>query len=146
MTLGLIASCILFIIYFLGGYLEDKKICANLIIGLVASFVVWLSFSSLSYIVINNIFHINKTYVYKETTYDIIASKIEISKNNYAQLTYTNSDGITKTISASEIKIIEDDKHNYITVYKNRSKFRFITHFLDNTTYEYHGNVKDLYK
>lgn len=153
MTLGLIIGIIFFIIYFLGGILDEKgrivtdKIISSLVIAVIIFVISWGIISGLSCVIIDGIFHINKTKIYQESTYEVSAAKIESNKNNSSPyLIYTDSNGETNQISTNKIKFIEDYENNFITIYENRSKLRFFSHLLDSTSYEYYGNIKELYK
>ena len=53
----------------------------------------------------------------------------------------------TNKIDLDDINLIVSDTDKpYIVVKLYKGKFRFITHALDKTTYEYYGHINDLYK
>jgi len=83
-----------------------------------------------------------------EQTIEVMVAKIDIigKYNNTTVIIYTSSDMETNTISLSQVKLVNEDIENpYIIKRTLESKCHFVTHILDKTEYEYHGNIEELY-
>lgn len=149
--IGIIASILIFIILIKSPSLNNLfEIWGSLLLSIGIGIVMYTIVSIAGAFIIQEIYKDENKYLtlISENTMYVSAAKIDLDFGEETLLyAITNGTVETNKIDLDDINLIESDTDKpYIVVKSYKCKFRFITHALDKTTYEYYGHINDLYK
>lgn len=151
MTLGIIIGiivCIAFIIITVDwSWIDAEEIFVFSILGIVIGLLTWGLVSMLGGAIVHAITKDDPYTLKEQYKCNVVAAKIETTgKYGTPAIVYTDPDMETHSIKIENLEFVDEDiEQPYIIVKKLEAKCHFVSHFYDNTKYEYHGSVKDLY-